>query len=137
MGAMTDPSRNVVSNVGSWVRSSPVGQIAGSAGGTPEQSVRDNIKNARGVLLQAIKEATGMSAQQMNSNVELQLWLNTVTDPTQSYKTVTDTLANLDKVLAKSPANRASGPVKPPAPPGNPPPAPGGAAANDPLGLRR
>jgi hypothetical protein len=34
------------------------------------------------MLLQAIMKATGMSAKQMDSNVELKLYLATATDPT-------------------------------------------------------
>ena len=55
--------------------------MVGRAAGTPEQSLRNQIQSARLRLLQGIKAATGMSAQELNSNVELQQWLDAVTNP--------------------------------------------------------
>jgi hypothetical protein len=96
------------------------------------------------MLLQGIKQATGLTSGQLNSNVELQLWLNSVTDPTQPFETVQFTLGNLDKILVTDPAVRAanwkriksgqrgpeaSGPIAPP-PAGGAPAAP--AAARSP-----
>ena len=53
----------------------------------------------RPLLLQGIKEATGMSAQQMNSNVELQLYLAAATDPTISLQSNIDALNNLSQLF--------------------------------------
>jgi hypothetical protein len=50
-------------------------------------------------LLNLIKEATGMSAQQMNSNAEMQLYLRAATDPTLSYEANIQALDNLDKMF--------------------------------------
>jgi cell division protein FtsX len=47
-----------------------------------------------------IKDATGATASQMNSNVEMQAWLNSMTDPQQSIETVQETLKQLDSVIA-------------------------------------
>ncbi len=48
--------------------------------------------------MQAIKEATGMSAQQMNSNVELQTFLRAATDPTLSIQANLEAINNLSKL---------------------------------------
>jgi hypothetical protein len=51
-------------------------------------------------MLVHIKNATGASAQQMNSNIELQTWLNALTNPRQSIETVRETLGQIDAVIA-------------------------------------
>jgi len=102
LGAMVDPKRSAGQNISARTRASVPGQLVGSFVGSPEQTLRDNITNARARLTNAIKEATGMSAQQMNSNVELQLWLKSVTDPTQSYSTVVKTLGDLDTIIGRN-----------------------------------
>jgi len=80
-GGITDTDKPVQENVSAAIRSSAVGQFAGKVLGTKEQSLRNQIQQARPILLQQIKAATGMSAQQMNSNVELRLFLEAATDP--------------------------------------------------------
>jgi hypothetical protein len=102
LGAMVDPSQGTFENIYARARSSGVGQYVAGYAGTQEQTYRDNIINARVRLTNAVKEATGMSAQQMNSNVELQLWLSAMTDPTQSYDTVIKTLRDLDTIIGRN-----------------------------------
>jgi copper chaperone CopZ len=53
--------------------------------------------NAR-FLLTAIKNATGMSAQEMNSIPELQALQEAVTKPTQSIQSIRNIIANVDKL---------------------------------------
>jgi hypothetical protein len=151
LGAMTRPSRGVFENISARARASGVGQYVAGYAGTQEQTIRDNIRNARARLTNAVKEATGMSAQQMNSNVELQLWLSAMTDPTQSYETVTKTLGDLESIVGRSMRQPGETPgasgswgagTTPAATPATAPavggrPAGGRApAANDPLGVR-
>jgi hypothetical protein len=89
--------RGALSNIGSYTASSGVGQLAGRVFGTKEQSQRDMINSSRMLLLNDIKNATGMSAQQMNSNVELQNWLKALGDPTVGYETATSIISNIRK----------------------------------------
>lgn len=56
----------------------PGGQDVARSFGTKAQSLRDSISSKRPLLLNEIKTATGMSGQQLNSNVELQTYLNTL-----------------------------------------------------------
>jgi hypothetical protein len=63
--------------------------------GSEVQSIRNNIKSSRLLLLNAIKQATGMSAQQLNSNMELQAWLDAVTNPDNDYESNTAILNNI------------------------------------------
>jgi hypothetical protein len=99
MGAMTSPSRAAAANVAAAARATGVGQTAERFLGTEAQTLRDNISNARLRILNHVKNATGATAAQMNSNVELQTWLNALTNPQQSIETVRETLGQMDAVL--------------------------------------
>lgn len=85
-------------NVGNAIQSSGLGQWTGRVFGTENQSIRNSIKQARPLLLQAIRKATGMTAKQMDSNVELQLYLSAATDPTLDYQANMMALDNLDRL---------------------------------------
>ena len=100
MGAMTSPARTTGENVLASARSTGLGQEVERTVATKAQTERDNISNSRQRLLVHIKNATGASAQQMNSNMELQTWLNALTNPRQSIETVRETLGQIDAVIA-------------------------------------
>jgi hypothetical protein len=74
------------------------------------------------MLLNSIKQATGMSAQQLNSNVELKSWLQAVSDPTQSIETVSKVLNNIEKFVASGGKYSAKKEGAPVAIPGKPAP---------------
>ena len=95
--ASTD--NRALSNIGARIGSSGVGQLFGGALGTQNQQYRQEIEQTRPLLLNAIKNATGMSAQQMNSNAELTMYLKAATDPTLSYEANMKALQNLDKMF--------------------------------------
>lgn len=99
MGAMTSPERSTAGNVIAAARATGPGQTAERFAGTRAQTLRDNIANARLRILNHVKNATGATASQMNSNVEFQTWLNALTSPGQSIETVRETLKQLDAVL--------------------------------------
>lgn len=111
--AIPSTQRGALSNLGSSIQASGVGQIAGRVFGTSQQSERDVIASSRIQLLNAIKQATGMSAQQLNSNVELNTWLKAVTDPSQSIEAVNQILDNIEEFVAKGGKPKTSQPAKP------------------------
>ena len=86
MRAVPSTERGVLSNIGSATSASGIGQMFGRATGTEAQVERDVINSARLRLVNSIKNATGMSAQQLNSNVELQTMLKSISDPGQSVQ---------------------------------------------------
>jgi hypothetical protein len=94
-GGIVSSNKRIGTNVGSAIQSSGVGQFLGGAVGTENQTTRQNILNARPLLLQAIMKATGMSAKQMDSNQELKLYLSAATDPSKSLESNKEALANL------------------------------------------
>lgn len=78
MGGITSTSKGALANLITSTQTGIIGQELGRKFGTAAQAKRDELKSIRLQLLNAVKEATGMSAQQLNSNVELQTYLNSL-----------------------------------------------------------
>jgi hypothetical protein len=97
--AIPSEKRNAVSNTLASISASAPGQIAERTIGTKAQTQRDIIASSRLQLLNAIKGATGMSSQQLNSNVELTTWLNSLTDPSRSIETNKEILQNVRRFI--------------------------------------
>ena len=104
MRAIPSEQRGAVSNLLSSTQASDIGQVAGRAVGASAQSVRDEIKSSRMALLSALKKITGKTASELNSNVELRLNLDTISDPSQSYEAAVKILDNLKQFYAQEPA---------------------------------
>jgi hypothetical protein len=66
--------------------------------GTETSKYLSQIETLRKQLATAIKNATGMSAQEMNSNVELQLTLDSLSDPTQGIEAALTTMSDLEEL---------------------------------------
>ena len=101
MRAIPSTERNVVSNLMSATAATGVGQALSRAGGSPEQVERDVINSARMRLINSIKNATGMSAQQLNSNVELQTMLKSISDPGQSVQAALRIIGDIEDAYVK------------------------------------
>lgn len=98
--AIPSTQRNVLSNTLASIGASGVGQVAGRVVGTEAQTQRDIIASARNQLFAAVKNATGLSAQNLNSNVEFTTWLNSLTDPAKSIEANREILSNMEKFIA-------------------------------------
>jgi hypothetical protein len=105
MGGITSTKQGPLSNLGAGIASSGIGQATGRLFGTQAQSIRNNIAQSRPLLLNAIKEATGMSAKQMDSNTELNLYLRAATDPALDLQANLHALDQLEKLYG---GNRSS-----------------------------
>jgi hypothetical protein len=90
--------RGAPENIGNYIAGTAIGRPFGRALGTEEQATRDKIINVRRMLVTQIADAANLSAQEMNSNVELQGLLDAATDPTQSIETVEATLNEIEKL---------------------------------------
>lgn len=88
MRAIPSTERSGVSNVTSSIAASGLGQTTGRVFGTKEQVERDVISSSRYRLLNAVKQATGKGVGELNSNVELQTMLKSLSDPSQATQTV-------------------------------------------------
>jgi len=96
-GGITSTTKGPIDNLTAAVQSSGIGQAAGKAFGTDNQSARNDIAMSRPALLAALMKATGMNAKQMDSNAELKLWLTTATDPTLDVQSNRRALDNIEK----------------------------------------
>ena len=95
MGAIPNPDRTPAENVGAAARSSGVGQSVGQATGDPAASVRQRILNKRPLLINHIRQITGMGAKSMDSNTELNFYMQMTSDP---HKDVWSNYAALDQL---------------------------------------
>ena len=103
--AIPSTERSGISNLSSSTQASDTGQFFGKVFGTTEQSLRDNIQSSNLRLLQSIKNATGMSAQELNSNMELKTWIDSLTNPKTAYETNITNIDNIENFVKKR-ANR-------------------------------
>lgn len=101
MRAIPSTERGGISNIGSATAASSIGQMFGRAVGTEAQVERDVINSARMRLINSIKNATGMSAQQLNSNMELQSMLRSISDPGQSVQAAMRIIDDIENAYVK------------------------------------
>lgn len=97
LGAVIDPSQSTLKNVWERASSSGLGQSIAGFAGTEAQTERDKIQMARAAMMAGLKQATGMSAQALNSNAELTFYMNMATDPTRSIRANRAALSHLNK----------------------------------------
>jgi len=102
--AIPSETRGGFANAMDYFGTSSLGREAQKMVGTKSSKYLSEIINSRKLLATAIKNATGMSAQEMNSNVELQLTLDALTDPTQGIEAARTTLATLEELYGAPPA---------------------------------
>lgn len=93
--AIPSEKRGMAENVPAYLAGTSFGQEVEKARATPAQTKRNELKSLTRALLNDIKKATGMSAQEINSNFELKNMLETLSDPTQSIESVRAILADL------------------------------------------
>ena len=108
-GGIVDINKPWTENIQARLGSTGIGQSVSGAVGSKNQSIRNSIAQQRPLLLQAIKNATGMSAKQMDSNAELQMYLRSATDPTLDIQANMDALDNLQRLFGSPDAPGVSG----------------------------
>jgi GH24 family phage-related lysozyme (muramidase) len=97
IGGIPSEVRGTGGNIAAYAAGTAPGQAVGQALGTRAQSVRNELQSLARTLITDIKNSTGMSAQEMNSNVELQQMLAAVSSPTQSIESVRAIIQNLSE----------------------------------------
>ena len=108
MGGMTSTSKGPLANLITSLQTGTVGQMGGRVFGTKEQAKRDELKSVRLQLLNAVKEATGMSSQQLNSNVELKTYLDSLGSEGMSKEANLAILDNLSRRYLKGSMNTST-----------------------------
>lgn len=99
--AIPSTGRGAISNLISATQATGVGQALGRAGGTKEQVERDVINSARQRLVASIKNATGMSSKALDSNMELQTMLRSISDPGQSVEAAMRIIGDIEDTYVK------------------------------------
>lgn len=97
-GGAVNTKNSAYENLAAFTGNSPIGQAYGKVTGTDVQSTRNTIIQKIPALINAIRQATGMSAKNMDSNTELQFYLKMATDPTvdiQSNKRALNNIMNM------------------------------------------
>jgi hypothetical protein len=97
MGAAIDVDSSSMNNLVNSLAASKFGQAMGSALGTQAQSVRNMINQIRPLLLNDIRQASEMGARGLDSNKELEFYLQAATDPARDIQTNIAAIAVLDK----------------------------------------
>jgi len=106
---ITSTEAGFIPNLRSAASRSTVGQAFGQAIGSTNQSARNTIAQSRPLLLNAIKDATGMSAKQMDSNAELKMYLAAATDPSLDYESNMNALKQLERLFGTPAENQGQG----------------------------
>lgn len=112
IGAAVNSDKGAVGNVFARLRASGPGQLAEGAVGTKAQTLRDRINSIRPALMQSIAKATGMSGKQLDSNADVKLFMQTVTDPTKSAQANKAAIDGLEKWLAGATKSQAAAPAR-------------------------
>ena len=115
-GGITSTQRGSLANTLTSLSTSGVGQAFGRVVGSEDQSKRDQLKSLRLQLLNSIKQVTGMGSAQLNSNVELKTWLESLGSDGMSKEANEAILQNIENKYLKG----AAKPPVPTPPPGKP-----------------
>jgi hypothetical protein len=95
--AIVNSSKGVFSNALARVSSTKAGQIFGQTLGTKPQALRDRIAQIKPLLLTDMMQAAGLKSTQLNSNRELEFYLEATTDISRELGANLAALNRLDK----------------------------------------
>lgn len=98
-GAIQNVKRNSLANAWATTRSSKGGQLLGKILGTEAQSVRKSINNMKPILIQDIRAATEMGARGLDSEKELEFYLQAATDERTDIQSNMAAIAVLDEAF--------------------------------------
>lgn len=96
-GGIVDVEKNAIANIPRRISSSGIGQAAGRALGTKEQSIRNRINQIRPLLINDIRQASEMGARGLDSEKELEFYLQAATDPARDVQANLAAIEVLDR----------------------------------------
>lgn len=108
LNAIPSTKRGAFENIGDYIGASRVGRVAQSAVGAKASVPLNTISNSKLTLMNALKEATGLSATQLSSNIELMTFLDSLADPTQGYESAMETIRRLENLYGMPGATPAA-----------------------------
>lgn len=95
-GTSVDDTKGALPNLVNSLKLSGLGQYVGGAVGADYATKTQEIESARPLIMSAIMQATGMNAKQLDSNKELQFYLNTLTDPSNTLQSRATALQRIE-----------------------------------------
>lgn len=87
MGGVVDTEQSTAANLAASLSASGPGQYLGRITGSQAQAVRDEINQIRPTLVNDIRQAAEMGAKGMDSEKELEFFLQAATDPRRAIST--------------------------------------------------
>jgi hypothetical protein len=99
MGAIVNTENSPIDNLIASSGASPVGQFFGRVLGTKPQSIRASINKLRPLLLQDIRQSTDMGARGLDSEKELEFYMQAATDPTTDIQSNVAAIVVLDEAF--------------------------------------
>ncbi len=99
------PGPNVLYNLAVNSGNTGAGQYAARLMGTKAQGYRDEIQSLKRTLTPLLMKATGMSSQQLNSNVELTTFLDSLGNPMSNIQTNKEIINTLRELYGKGSKN--------------------------------
>jgi len=97
MGAIINTDKDALDNIFAATRSSTAGQAIGRVFGTKPQSVRAKINKLIPLIVQDIRQSTDMSARGLDSEKELEFYMQAATDPKTDLQSNYAAIAVLDE----------------------------------------
>jgi hypothetical protein len=113
LGGIVDLNQGKLSNLGARAKSTKLGQTVQGAVGSEEQVLREQINMAKPALINMLRQASGMSAKNMDSEKELKFFLQTATDETKSLQANLSAIKSLRDLYGKEMKKIESGYYKP------------------------
>lgn len=113
MGAIIDTTKTSAENAFRATASSKAGQAVGRIFGTEAQSIRNQINQIKPLLLQEIRQATQMGSKGLDSEKELEFYLQAATDPSKDIQTNLNAIKVLDKAYGLNILGDPSTPAAP------------------------
>ena len=134
-GGMPTTKDGVVANITNQLANTTAGGMFATAIGSEAQVERTTIENTRRLIIQDLAAITGITSQQLNSNVELQQMMKTLGTPGQSKEAVDATFDTImrwaETKIRASRREDGAAPTRPAATGGAPKPASTGVDTNN------
>ena len=87
LDAIRNSNEPMSSNLKNWLATTGIGSGAGQATGSEAEAIRERIRTSKPKMMGAMKDALGLTGTELNSQQELQFYLNALTDPSQDFNT--------------------------------------------------
>lgn len=100
-GAMLNVDNTTFDNIMAAARSSTVGQMFGRITGSNEQSIRSSINKIKPLLIQDIRQSTDMGARGLDSEKELEFYLQAASDEKTDIQSNIAAIVVLDEAFGE------------------------------------